>query len=295
MRLMAADHSASDTEPGSEPSTAYDVEVVSAAGRQSLPDRLAVEEPLEIRWREAGDDGDGEPLAITMRTPGRDELLVRGWLYAEGLIEAESEISVSRPPGEGGQPEPHIVIAELDSEVAEDARGLVRRMFVNSSCGFCGKPGLEGLKLPRTPRLGSGPEVSEQVIHKLPQALEASQPTFQRTGGLHAAALFSPQGTLLAVEEDVGRHNAVDKLIGRGLAEGLLPGGDHLVLVSGRGGYELVQKCLVTDIAFMAAVSAPSSGAVALARRHGMTLVGFVRGERFNVYSGGSRVVSRES
>lgn len=290
MCFMAADHTADDA-AGHQPSTAYDVELVSAAGRQSLPDRLAVEEPVEIRWREAGADGDGEPLAITMRTPGRDELLVRGWLYAEGLIEPDTAISFTRPPGENGQPEPHIVIVELEPEVAEGTRALVRRMFVNSSCGFCGKPGLEGLKLPRTPRLGAGPRVAEAVIHQLPATLEEAQPTFQRTGGLHAAALFSPQGKLLAVEEDVGRHNAVDKLIGHGLEAGLLPGGDHLVLVSGRGGYELVQKCLVTDIAFMAAVSAPSSGAVALARRHGMTLVGFVRGDRFNIYSGGSRVV----
>ena len=291
MDLMAADHISSDDEPGFESSLSYDVEVVSTAGRQTLPDRLAVEEPLEIRWRAEGAEGDGEPLAITMRTPGRDEQLVRGWLFAEGLIEADTSIEICRPAGEDGQPEPHIVIAELDSDVAEDARGLVRRMFVNSSCGFCGKPGLEGLKLPRSPRLRSGPRVSESVIHGLPAVLEKAQPTFQRTGGLHAAALFDPQGRLLGVEEDIGRHNAVDKLIGWGLTRGLLPGGDHLVLVSGRGGYELVQKCLVTDIAFMAAVSAPSSGAVALARRYGMTLVGFVRGERFNVYSGGGRVV----
>ncbi len=274
-----------------EPSTAYDVEVVSPAGRQTLPDRLAVEEPLEIRWREAGAKDEGEPLAITMRTPGRDEYLVRGWLYAEGLVEADSNVEVHRPLGEDGQLESHIVIAELPGKVAENARALVRRMFVNSSCGFCGKPGLEGLKLPRTPRLEAGPRVSGAIIHKLPEVLEQSQPTFQHTGGLHAAALFDARGTLLAAEEDIGRHNAVDKLIGRGLEAGLLPGGDHLVLVSGRGGYELVQKCLVTDIAFMGAVSAPSSGAVALARRYGMTLVGFVREERFNVYSGGSRIL----
>jgi len=225
-----------------------------------------------------------------MRTPGRDDYLVRGWLFAEGLIEATTQLKVMRPDGAQGTPEPHVVIAELPPELASGTRALVRRMFVNSSCGFCGKPGLEGLKLPRAPRLAAGPLVQQELIPKLPNILEASQPTFQRTGGLHAAALFDASGQLLAAEEDIGRHNALDKLIGWGLSTGRLPSKDYLVLVSGRGGYELVQKCLVANIAMLAAVSAPSSGAVALARRYGMTLIGFVRGERFNIYSGAARV-----
>ncbi len=251
-----------------------------------------MEEPLEIRWREAHDDGAGEPLAITMRTPGRDQFLVRGWLFAEGLIEAQTPLTVIRPTTDQGRPEPHIVIAELPPGLAEGTRALVRQMFVNSSCGFCGKPGLEGLKLPRTPHLAAGPQIEEATILGLSTTLEAAQPTFQRTGGLHAAALFDPSGELLAVEEDIGRHNALDKLIGRGLAEGRLPGDDLFVLVSGRGGYELVQKCLVANIAVLVAVSAPSSGAVALARRYGMTLVGFAREDRFNIYSGAGRIAA---
>ncbi len=270
----------------------YDIELHSDGSRQQLPDRLAVEEPLEIRWRDPGGDREGTPLAITMRTPGSDEHLVRGWLYNEGLIEADTELRCSRPKGEDGKPEPHIVVAELPQDRAAQARNLVRRMFVNSSCGFCGKPGLEGLKLPRTPELAEGLLVDPKTILDLPRALEAGQPTFARTGGLHAAALFTAQGKLLFVEEDIGRHNALDKLIGRGLEHQMLPGGDHIVLVSGRGGYELVQKCLVANIAVLAAVSAPSSGAVSLARRYGMTLIGFLREGRFNVYSGRERITN---
>ena len=185
----------------------------------------------------------------------------------------------------------NIIEVELADGLPEpELAGLERHFFSTSACGVCGKAGLDQLTVRVTAELSAGPEVSPEVIAGLPDRLRQAQGLFTATGGLHAAALFDPVGELLAVREDVGRHNALDKLIGWALTEGLVPLSDRLVLVSGRSSYEILQKCLVAGVPMICAVSAPSSLAVELAERFGLTLIGFLRGDRFNVYSGVGRV-----
>jgi FdhD protein len=234
-------------------------------------DAVAVEEPLEIRV-------DGEPLAVTMRTPGHDEELALGFLYTEGLIDG---------PREAGLTE------DLAANTIEVAGPLLRdpgrrRFYTTSSCGVCGKGALEEVAV-HSASLPPGPRVGRTLLAALPAHLE--QPTFERTGGLHATGLFEPDGELLLTREDVGRHNAMDKVVGRALLDGLVPLGERILCVSGRLSFELVQKAAVAGAPLMVAVGAPSSLAISLAEDRGLTLCGFARGGSVNVYTHPQRVV----
>jgi FdhD protein len=233
-------------------------------------DQVAIEEPLEIRV-------DGEPLAVTMRTPGHDDELALGFLYSEGLID------------EGRRAEPTADFAanviEVDGPLRRDPGR--RRFYTTSSCGVCGKGALEEVAVDSAP-LPPGPRVTRGFLAALPQRLE--QPGHRRTGGLHATGLFDPDGRPLLAREDVGRHNAMDKVIGRALIEGWLPLGERLLCVSGRLSFELVQKAAVAGAPILVGVGAPSSLAIELAADRGMTLCGFARGTRVNVYTHPERV-----
>jgi FdhD protein len=235
-----------------------------------VSDRVAIEEPLEIRVR-------GEALAVTMRTPGHDEELALGFLHGEGLIDAPA------PAGPSADLAANIV--EVDAALRFDPGR--RRFYTTSSCGVCGKGALEEVAV-SAPALPAGPTVARSLLADLPDRLR--QPAFAATGGLHATGLFDANGTLLVVREDVGRHNAMDKVIGRALIDGLVPLHGRLLCVSGRLSFELVQKAAVAGAPVLVGVGAPTSLAVALAADRGMTLCGFARGGRVNVYSGDERV-----
>ena len=261
---------------------------VQGGQAESRSDHLATEEPLEIRlaW-----DGGERTVAVTMRTPGNDEELAAGFLYAEGVIDRrELIVGFRRPIESGDAPEPNVMEVELAEAPEADLPSLERHFFSSSACGVCGKAGLQALQLRAPGRLPAGPEVDAKVLSSLPDRLREAQGIFEATGGLHAAGLFDAVGRLIALREDVGRHNALDKLFGWAFLQGLLPLHGHLVLVSGRSSYEILQKCLMAGVPVVCAVSAPSSLAVELANRFGITLVGFLRGDRFNVYSGVERL-----
>lgn len=258
-------------------------------------DELAVEEPLEIRV--AFGHGTGrrqEPLAVTMRTPGNDPDLVLGFLYTEGIIGAAAEVISFRYTGEQWEEDMQYnsLLAELDSKVAFDAKQLSRHFYTASSCGVCGKGAIELVKtntcfFPIEDR----PLFSVANLGLLSGRLRQAQQLFSSTGGIHAAGLFDKDGHLLLLREDVGRHNALDKLIGAALRDGLVPLRDCVLMVSGRASFELVQKALMAGIPILVAVGAPSSLAVELADEYGLTLVGFLREQSFNVYSGKNRIV----
>ncbi|HVG10504.1 MAG TPA: formate dehydrogenase accessory sulfurtransferase FdhD [Thermoanaerobaculia bacterium] len=264
---------------------------VQGGHAEDRADHLATEEPLEIRlvW-----DGGERTVAVTMRTPGNDEELAAGFLYAEGVVDRRELIVGFRRPIEsdiaGGTPEPNVVEVELSEAPEADLPSLERHFFSSSACGVCGKAGLQALQLRAPGRLPPGPEVDPAVLSGLPDRLREAQGIFEATGGLHAAGLFDAAGRLIALREDVGRHNALDKLFGWAFLQGLLPLHGRLVLVSGRSSYEILQKCLMAGVPVVCAVSAPSSLAVELANRFGITLIGFLRGDRFNVYSGVERL-----
>jgi FdhD protein len=261
---------------------------VEAGAAEARSDELATEEPLEIRLIQ---EGTRRTVAVTMRTPGADEELALGFLFAEGVIERHEDVLRSQACTAPGEACTNIVEVELADGLPEpELAGLERHFFATSACGVCGKAGLEALTLRATEPIPAGPMVSPALLAELPARLREAQGLFTTTGGIHAAALFDEAGELLAVREDVGRHNALDKLIGWALGEGLLPLHRHVVLVSGRSSYEILQKCLVAGVPVVCAVSAPSSLAVELAERFGITLIGFLRGDRFNVYSGAGRV-----
>jgi len=273
------------------PSTvSSDVTRVSAAGAIAGSDQLAIEEPLEIRLLWSG--GKEKTISITMRTPGEDHELALGFLFTEGIVERPSEIQQIESCGATAQEGlRNVVKVTLTATVKPDLARLERHFYTSSSCGVCGKTSLEALRVTGTTRVApSAWKVTPAVIHQMPARLRAAQPLFDRTGGLHASALFSIDGEHLATREDVGRHNALDKLIGSHFQADRIPLSDSLLLVSGRASFELVQKAVKGGIPFMAAVGAPSSLAVELAREFSMTLVGFVRDGRFNVYTGGERI-----
>jgi FdhD protein len=247
-----------------------------------VEDFLAGEEPLEMR---AGKYS----LGVTLRTPGDDEELVAGFLFTEGILSRREHLVALRLPADNAL-ERNLVRVNLDSKVRLKARSEARRFSAGSACGVCGKASIEhlrrrGLRRPETATL-----FDPEVLCQLPEKLRAAQAVFGRTGGLHAAALFSSEGELLVLREDIGRHNAVDKVIGWAFLQGRFPLKGHVLLVSGRGGFEIVQKALSAGIPLLASVSAPSSLAVQLARELGLTLVGFLRGRRFVIYSGEDRI-----
>lgn len=264
--------------------------VVSLRGgvRSERADTLATEEPMEIR---AGGPGqEAEAVAVTMRTPGGDFELAAGFLFTEGLIAPGDVHRVAycdNVPGEDQQY--NIVSVTLERPFDRDL--LHRNFAATSSCGICGKAALDDVEVRCAP-VGPGPAVAADVLVSLPDRLRAGQKVFERTGGLHAAGLFTPDGELVTLREDVGRHNAVDKVIGEQLLAGRVPLSDHILQVSGRASFEIVQKAAVAGIPIVSAVSAPSSLAVEAGDRLGMTIVGFVRGGGCNVYSHAGRVLT---
>jgi FdhD protein len=266
----------------------------NAADMWPAADHVAVEAPLEIRLSyRVGDTRVEKTICVTMRTPGQDVELVLGYLFAEGVIRTLSEVEQLPADDERSREDGGVVTIELGIDVSEEVRRLDRNVFTSSSCGVCGIPSLDALAQAACPDLPAPRAMLDRgIIPLLPNTLYDRQVAFQQTGGLHAAALFEPSGRLLRVREDVGRHNAMDKLIGSCLLEGI-PLHDRVVLVSGRASYELVQKVLVAGVPVLAAVGAPSSLAVSLAQAHGLTLIGFVRGEQYNIYHGEERLLRR--
>jgi FdhD protein len=248
---------------------------------QSQQDSLAAEEPLEIRV-------DGTPLTVTMRTPGNDLELAAGFLLTEGIIESPDQLAEIRAVAADSGAKSNAVEVQLKN-AQFTAESLQRNFFAASSCGICGKASIEAIRRRGLRAPNCDFRVPPEVLCRLPDMLRTEQTVFDCTGGLHAAAFFDAQGNLVALREDIGRHNAVDKLAGWALLENRLPLGKFIMLVSGRGGFEIIQKALAAGIPVVASVSAPSNLAVKLARELGLTLVGFLRGRRFVVYSGSFR------
>jgi FdhD protein len=266
---------------GGRPSERTRVMRVEEHGVRTASDLLAAEEPLEIRLN-------GERVAVTMRTPvpGQDAELALGFLLGETIVTADDVARISEcrsQDTDGG-----IVDVKLWPG-SQPAHGWQRNFYATSSCGICGKAGIDAVRL-AAPPLREGPIVPADTLRRMPGTLLSAQRVFARTGGLHAAGLFNPDGTLTILREDVGRHNAVDKLVGRAAMDGLLPLHDYVLLVSGRASFEIAQKALLAGIPILAAVSAPSSLAVAFANEAGMTLVGFLRERGFNLYGGPRRI-----
>ena len=254
-------------------------------------DVLAVEEPLEIRlaWRE-GPDVRSEPLAVTMRTPGQDFELVAGFLFGEGVLRGADDLLELTYCRGVEQQEYNVVEARLAPELAVDWDRLRRNFYTSSSCGVCGKASLDAVEAQGCALLSAGPSFPEALVASLPERLLEDQDVFERTGGLHAAGLFDRSGARLVVMEDIGRHNAVDKVVGHAMLGRALPAAEHALVVSGRASFELVQKSVAAGIPVLVAVGAPSSLAVELAQRFGQTLVGFARDGGFNVYAGPERI-----
>ncbi len=267
------------------------ITVVEQGRRKLRDDHLATEEPLEIRLQ-AGDDT--QTVAVTMRTPGHDFELAAGFLHNEGIISEPamlSGITYCVDADVDAEQRYNIVNVGLRLPRLPELATLERHFFTTSACGVCGKASLDAIAMRDCPALPAGPLLAPSQLTALPQALRAGQGLFDATGGLHAAGLFDAGGTLLCLREDVGRHNAVDKLIGWALMQRRLPLHGCILLVSGRASYEILQKSTVAGVPVVCAVSAPSHLAVELARRFGVTLVGFLRGERFNVYAGAERIL----
>ena len=256
------------------------------------PDVLAAEEPLEIRV-------DGQSLAVTMRTPGHDVELAHGFLLTEGVIGGRGDIVTARycdSLDDDGRNTYNVLDMALAPGVPPPDDSVERRFYTTSSCGVCGKASLDAVRTKTRYAPGDDPlRLTTEVLTSLPDTLRAAQAVFDSTGGLHAAGLFRADGTLLVAREDVGRHNAVDKVVGHMLLEGGVPARGTVLMVSGRASFELTQKAVMAGIPALAAVSAPSSLAVEMARESGMTLVGFLRGTSMNVYAGTERIVTPDA
>ena len=266
------------------------------AGQSSVrSDILATEEPLEIRLAA---NGLTRPVSVTMRTPGADFELAVGFLFAEGIISSRDKIErvaycVDRVAGVEQQY--NVVTVNLRGSADLNLSALDRNFGMTSACGVCGKESLDQIERRGLKPLSDGPTVDHSVLYSLPEKLRSSQGLFAKTGGIHAAAIFNGEGKLLGLQEDVGRHNAVDKLVGWALLEGKLPLNDSILMVSGRCSFEIAQKCVAAGIPVLSSVSAPSSLAVDLAKRFNLTLVGFLRDNHFNIYHGANRIVLANS
>ena len=277
------------------PGRTVETRVVALDGAQRAPkhDRVVTEEPLEIRL--VARNGDAKTLAITMRTPGNDFELAAGFAYGEGIAcarDAIARVTYCLDPQLDPDQRYNVVNVELASQALPDLHRFERHFVTSSACGVCGRAQLDALREIGLEPVTGATHISPELLYALPGRMRDAQRVFETTGGLHAAALFDESGTVLAVREDVGRHNAVDKLAGWGLLEGKLPFSNRILMVSGRAGYEIVQKAAVARIPIVASVSAPSSLAVELAREFGITLAGFVRGTRANVYSSPERIAA---
>ncbi|MET9261215.1 formate dehydrogenase accessory sulfurtransferase FdhD [Amycolatopsis sp. NPDC004079] len=262
---------------------------ISATGERRRPDSLAAEEPLELRVG-------GKALAVTMRTPGHDVELAHGFLLSEGVLGSREDVAVARycdGVDDQGRNTYNVLDVALAEGVAPPDTGVERNFYTTSSCGVCGKAALDAVKL--RSRFSPGESeftVKSDVLTQMPDRLREQQKVFSSTGGLHAAGLFTSDGQLVVVREDVGRHNAVDKVLGWALQAGRIPAPDLGLLVSGRASFELVQKAAMAGIGLLAAVSAPSSLAAELAEENGMTLIGFLRGDSMNLYTGDRRLLT---
>ena len=258
---------------------------VRQQAREEHEDRIAVEEPLEIRLG-------GQSVAVVMRTPGEDHELAAGFLFTEGILAGKQEVQKIAHRTDPKNPKLcNIINVTPKAPVDLSERGWQRNFVSSSSCGLCGKLTIESVHL-HAPAVEDGLRVSTRVLLSLPEKLRSGQAGFDETGGLHAAGLFDAEGRLLFLREDIGRHNAVDKIIGAALLNGQLPLSGRILMVSGRTSFEIVQKALMARIPFVAAVSAASSLAVELAESSRMSLVGFLRGEAMNAYAGAGRIVS---
>jgi FdhD protein len=265
-----------------EETASYPIEALngSDSDRRRMDD-VALEAPLEIRFA-------GRPATVLMRTPGHDEELVRGFLFTEGIIaRADDVLSMHRPDDLSATLAGNVI--DVRFSATRRHPGLDRSFVSSASCGVCGKRSIESLEI-RAARLESGIKIRRDVLTSLPRRLRDAQPTFSLTGGVHASGLFTPDGELVTVREDVGRHNALDKLIGWALRENLIPLDGHVLMLSGRVSYELVQKAVMASIPVVAAVGAPSSLAIDIAKRFNLTLVGFLRTEGMNSYVSSFRI-----
>ena len=266
-----------------------DIDRVSRASSRRRRDAVAVEEPLEIRIMTPV--GDEHQVAVTMRTPGDDFDLAAGFLFSEGLLAGRSDVADLRYCADVEIQEYNIITVHLSETARFDPAELTRNFYTTSSCGVCGKASLEAIEIRGcAPVPAEGPTVAAEIVRALPDALRSRQPVFERTGGLHAAGLFDTAGELRLLREDIGRHNALDKVIGDRFLQGDLPLGDTVLAVSGRASFEIMQKALAAGIPIVVAVGAPSSLAVDVAKEFGMTLAGFAKPTGFNVYTGRHRI-----
>ncbi len=266
-----------------------------AGGWSDVEDSLAAEEPLEIRmqWRTAAGEVDRRNIAVTMRTPGHDFELAAGFLHGEGVLRSPDDVAdIAYCLDEDVSEEQrfNIVTITLRPGLEFDSTRLERNFYTTSSCGVCGKAALESLEVSGCAAVEDGIQVDATAVMRMPAALREAQPVFSKTGGLHAAGLFAPDGTLTTLREDVGRHNALDKVIGRSLLDGTLPANSGVLMLSGRASFELLQKALMARVPVVAAVGAPSSLAVQLAESFNITLAGFVREDGMNIYSAAHRI-----
>ncbi len=266
------------------------IDALRDAGNVQRADAVAVEEPLEIRLIKVGsaeNGGTGRPISITMRTPGNDSELALGFLYGEGLLRETRDVLDVRPCGPTG----NVVRVTVRADLPLDLDRLNRNFYTTSSCGVCGKASIEAVTASAGMRtIHSDLVVRESVLRALPDTLRAAQTGFAETGGMHAVGLFTGEGELLAAREDVGRHNAMDKLVGAALMTGALPWSERVLLLSGRASFELLQKAMMAGAPVVAAIGAPSTLALELAQSAGITLVAFLRSGGCNVYSHPARV-----
>jgi len=269
------------------PTRSARVRTVRGEALVSRNDDVVVEEPLEIRVSRLGEVGPGKAVSVTMRTPGHDVELALGFLHGEGVIRSLRDVASARACG----PDGNVVSVELSAGLSVNHDRLQRNFYATSSCGVCGKATLAAVEaMMPAGQVDLRMSVTAGLLEPLAEAARAAQPIFLDTGGLHAATLFDEQGALVAAHEDVGRHNALDKLVGARLLEDALPLSAHILLLSGRASFEMLQKAAVAGIPVVAAIGAPSSLAIDVAERTGILLVGFLRGDSFNVYAHGERL-----
>jgi len=272
---------------------AIHIPIVKVIGNDATEsqDMVTAEEPLEIRLRYNSPRGIAtKSISVTMRTPGNDEELATGFLFTEGIIQSFNEIESVKNAGAKNE---NVVYVTLKDSVSPDVSKLERNFYTTSSCGVCGKASIESVRVAcNILDIKDSISLSASLLYTLPGILRQHQDVFENTGGLHACALFTTEGKFLQLREDAGRHNALDKLIGSFLSQDTIPLNDHILLLSGRASFELVQKAAMAGIKVIAAVGAPSSLAVQMADEWGMTLIGFLRDRRFNIYSGAQRVVT---